>query len=113
MVNPFEVLEKRLANIENILLDDVRELKQLMIKFINAEINSENIKGYYETKLTDIFSTRVSRIMKGNEVITLDDLVEFVKHNGIEELYKLRNFGEKCMIEVVSYLDAKGIDYKH
>lgn len=54
------------------------------------------------------FSARTYNCFKNYEIRTLEDLIQYTE----KDLIKLRNFGKKGLIEVITLLDEHGLSLK-
>ena len=101
MQNPFDVIDARLSNIENLLLDikhGYRDGKPPIVAASHENISIDDLG----------LSVRNYNVLRSMSVKTLMDITELTKN----KLYSQRGFGRKCYNELVETLLQYGVTLK-
>jgi DNA-directed RNA polymerase alpha subunit len=102
MENPFEIINKRLSNIESLVLSISHRLPE---KITNSETLEELLT--LETSIDDIdIGVREYNAFKANDVKTVRDIMNL----GQKGLKKLRNIGPSSVLSISNDLRKIGFD---
>lgn len=81
--------------------------QEVMMRYI-LDVGSEELPAEYNTPISQLgFSVRLLNTLSKSKIRTFGDLCK----SSPMDLYQLRNFGKKNLMEMREFLDSKGIKW--
>lgn len=93
----------------------VERIAYRVIEIMLFHGNQQKRKKFFE--INDLLKTPIDKLklsvrtyncFKNHEIRTLEDLIQYTE----KDLIKLRNFGKKGLLEVITFLDEHGLSLK-